>query len=257
VIPLRDENPTRRFAALTAVLIGLNVVVFLLVQPEPSDQLGAIRFHYERAAVPCELVTGEPLSEDEIVATVNFGQAEACEDAGGPAAFPDKSVYLAVLWSMFFHADWLHIGFNMLFLWIFGNNVEDTAGRVRYLLLYVLGGVAATAAHVAVGADSTVPIIGASGAVAAVMGIYLVWYPNAEIRTLFLFFFILVRDVQAKFLLAIWFVSQFFIGPDEGVAWAAHVGGFVFGVLAGLVFRPPRARAAVVEDSPYPWRPWE
>jgi membrane associated rhomboid family serine protease len=235
VIPLKDENPTRNPAVLTVLLILVNVGVFLLVQPRDGG-VEEERFHFERAAIPCELTTGRALTVGEIDRTF-LGDDTACHEAGGPTAFPEKGVFLSVLWSMFFHADWLHLGFNMLFLWIFGNNIEDHMGVVRFAVFYVLAGVAATTTHVALGPDSTIPMIGASGAIAGVMGAYLVRFPDAPIRTVFLFFFIFIQDVRAKWLLAFWFVSQFFIGPNQGVAWAAHVGGFVFGALVALLFR--------------------
>ncbi len=119
-------------------------------------------------------------------------------------------------------------------LWIFGNNIEDRLGHRRYLLFYLVGGVLATVAHFLGQPSSTVPVVGASGAIAAIMGAYLVWFPNAPIRTLVFF---VLRDVRAKWFLAFWFVTQFFVGAESGVAWVAHVGGFVFGVFIGLVVR--------------------
>jgi membrane associated rhomboid family serine protease len=151
---------------------------------------------------------------------------------------------------MFLHGGWLHLGGNMLFLWVFGNNIEDRMGSGPYLGFYLLAGLAAAAAHIAVQPDSTVPVVGASGAVAGVMGAYLVLFPNVRIRSLFFFFFILFRDVPAKWLLGFWFVSQFFINPADGVAWVAHVGGFAFGALVALVLRdrlrPQRERPLIV-----------
>jgi membrane associated rhomboid family serine protease len=155
--------------------------------------------------------------------------------------FPHKHVFLAVLSSMFLHGGLLHLGGNMLFLWVFGNNVEDRLGRVRYALFYVVAGVVATFTHVFLQPTSTIPVIGASGAIAGVMGAYLVWFPNA--RVLSLLFFIIAR-IRAKWWLLIWFVSQFFVNPNEGVAWAAHVGGFVFGALVALVLRQRRQLAS-------------
>lgn len=253
MIPLRDENPTTRRPVVTVVLIIVNIAVFFLVQPQ-SDTAEGFFFSFEWAAIPCELVSGEPLSEAEVGATVYGEDDTACDldrsiqvaDGAGRtfrlspdvAAFEGKSVQLAVLVSMFLHGSLLHLGGNMLFLWVFGNNVEDHLGPVRYLLFYLAGGVVATLAHVAIEPGSTVPVIGASGAVAAVMGAYLVWFPRAPVRTLiFLGFIVLFPRVPAALLLALWFGSQFFIGPDEGVAWMAHVGGFVFGAGVGLLVR--------------------
>jgi membrane associated rhomboid family serine protease len=146
----------------------------------------------------------------------------------------------------------------MLFLWIFGNNIEDRLGPVRFLAFYVVGGVVATLAHVLLNLDSTVPMVGASGAIAAVMGAYLVWFPDAPVRTALFFFLITVVRIRAKWVLGFWFVLQFFTSPNSGVAWAAHVGGFVFGVLVALLVRTNRlARRALWTGgaSSGPWDP--
>ncbi len=253
MLPLRDDNPTRRFPVVTVLLIVINIGVYFGVQPQQGEQaqvrVGEIRvqvpadlaFNLENAAVPCEVVQGRPLSVQEIEETFGDGDGEACADSGpgarGPSLFPDKSVLLAVLASMFLHGGLLHLGGNMLFLWIFGNNIEDHLGPLRYILFYVAAGVIATVAHIAVQPDSTVPVVGASGAIAGVMGAYLVWFPNTPILTLFFFFILLFRRISAKWLLGFWLVSQFFVNPNSGVAWVAHVGGFVFGALIGLLVR--------------------
>ena len=252
MIPLRDENPTRRFPLVTVLLIVVNVYVYFQVQ-RPWDQ-DQTRFAYAYAAVPCELVEGEPLSRQEL-RRLDQGDTEGCHrfrdpfsvDASAPV-FPQKDVYLAVIYSMFLHGSLLHIGGNMLFLWIFGNNIEDRMGVVGYLAFYVAAGLVATAAHVLVQPGSTVPVVGASGAIAGVMGAYMVLFPNAPIRTLFvLFVIVFLRDITAKWLLAFWFVLQFFTNPSAGVAWVAHVGGFLFGVVVALLLRdrlrPVRAQA--------------
>lgn len=247
MIPLRDDNPTRRAPVVTVALILASIVTFFVVQPE-ADSSDGVRFTFEYAAIPCELTSGEPLSFDEAFATLASGNDRSCDIERDPAdqPFPGKNVWLAVVVSMFLHGSLLHLGGNMLFLWIFGNNIEDHLGHLRYLLFYVVAGAAATAAHVAAQLDSTVPVIGASGAVAGVMGAYLVWFPAARVRTLiFLGFIVLFPKVPAALMLLAWFVSQFFIGPDEGVAWMAHVGGFVFGAVIALPLRSMVARQQV------------
>lgn len=256
MIPLKDENPTRSTPVITIVVIAACVVIFVFIQPRETQdlagQLESIEFTFETAAIPCEVVKGRPLTQREVVDTVQFDDDTSCETTPmGGTAFPDKSVYLAVLYSMFLHGSWLHLGGNMLFLWIFGNNIEDKMGKPVYLVFYLVAGLVATGAHIAVQPDSTVPVVGASGAIAGVMGAYLVMWPNVRIKSLiFLGFFVLFRDVAAKWLLGIWFVLQFFTNPNEGVAWVAHVGGFVFGVLAGLLWR------ATSEQEPAAWRPY-
>jgi membrane associated rhomboid family serine protease len=225
MLPLRDENPTRRRAYVTILLILINVGVYFLWQPPASDPTSAV-FEYQHAAVPCEITTHEALSVAEI-------QTGTCASHDGmPKAFPHKRVLLAIVVSMFLHGGLVHLGGNMLFLWIFGNNVEDRIGPVRYVLFYFVAGVLATLAHVALQPHSTVPVLGASGAIAGIMGAYLIWYPNAPVLT-WVFFF--PARVRAKWLLLFWFVSQFFVNPNEGVAWGAHVGGFVFGALFALL----------------------
>ncbi len=261
MIPLKDYNPTRRFPVITLVLIALNVGVYFFVQRPYSDQSDQIRFSYEVAAIPCEVVAGRPLTEDEVIRTLRFDDDTACERnlpvTEGEEVFPNKSVWLALIYSMFLHGGLLHLGGNMLFLWIFGNNIEDRMGILGYIGFYLLAGLAASAAHIWVQPDSTIPVVGASGAIAGVMGAYLILFPNVRIRSLIiLIILVLFRDIPAKWLLGFWFVTQFFTNPNEGVAWVAHVGGFVFGAVVALLLRdrlrPSRVPQADPEPSPYP-----
>lgn len=287
MIPLKDENPTRRTPFVTFLIIGACLWLFFAWQPVFSTGTpvnvetgeGVIQFDeataftVENAAIPCEIVQGRPLTVDEVVLTFGQGTPEAC-GAGSEASsvvFPYKSVWLSLLTSMFLHGGLLHLGGNLLFLWIFGNNIEDHMGHVRYLIFYLVGGLIASGAHIVLNLDSTIPVVGASGAIAAVMGAYLVWFPNAPVRTAVFFFFIMLVDIRAKWLLGFWFISQFFTNPNSGVAWAAHVGGFVFGVIVGYIVRANRGarRAAWTRDhqvsgrwdptggagsGPYPYR---
>ncbi|MEA2827950.1 MAG: hypothetical protein QOG43_2389 [Actinomycetota bacterium] len=250
MIPLKDYNPTRRFPVVTVVLIAINVGVYFLVQQPNESRNGSAQFSYSHAAIPCEVVDGQPLSEDEIRRTLDLHDTEACvHDDTTPPVFPHKNVYLALLYSMFLHGSLLHIGGNMLFLWIFGNNIEDRMRGPAYLGFYLAAGLVASAAHIVVQPNSTIPVIGASGAIAGVMGAYLVLFPNVRIRTLFLFLLILIRDVKAKWLLGFWFVLQFFTNPSAGVAWVAHVGGFAFGALVALFLRG-RLQSSPVDSTP-------
>ena len=252
MIPLRDENPTRTTPVLTLVLIAACVGIYFLVQPTGQAELrqsnSDLRFTLENAAIPCEVVKGRPLTIEEVEETFGAGDQTACDDTPeGGSLFPDKSVWLSVLYSMFLHGGLLHLGGNMLYLWVFGNNIEDTMGKVPFIVFYLLSGLAATLAHIAVQPDSTIPVVGASGAIAGVMGAYLVLFPRAPIHTLIIFFLIMFREIEARWLLGFWFLLQFFTNPNEGVAWMAHVGGFVFGVVGGLLFRArrrPRQRYA-------------
>jgi membrane associated rhomboid family serine protease len=162
LIPLRDVNPTRITPIVTLALIGVNLVVFFLIQGRgtPEDQQALV---YERAAIACEVTTGYPLGIDEIL-------NDTCVAGAQDPVFPDKNVFLALLTSMFLHGSVGHVLFNMWFLWIFGNNVEEAYGHLGYLLIYLIGGLAATAAYVGLNPEATVPLVGASGAVAVTMG---------------------------------------------------------------------------------------
>lgn len=264
VIPIADESPVRRIPWVTLMLIAMCVVVYFAVQPtgtpkvdwsgfvERTDQED-LRFVVENAAVPCELVRGRPLTRAEYEATFGEGNGSACSDKGGPAQSPGKIVLLSALLTMFLHGSIPHLFGNMLFLWVFGNNVEDRRGWWRYLLLYIAGGIVATAAHVGVDPASTVPIVGASGAIAAVMGAYLVCWPTARVKTIIFVGPVLLRKVEAIWLLLIWFATQFLlVSGDSSVAWAAHVGGFAFGALVGVWWRFNDARATRNVPAPLP-----
>jgi len=224
VLPLKDNVPTRSFPVVTVGLIAVNFAVWIFYQLPNLD--GSVR---ELAYQPCEVVSRCP-----------------------PGAAVGESWDVTWLTSMFMHGGWLHIIGNMLFLWIFGNNIEDAMGKIRFLAFYLLSGIAATALQTVVtlwagsNMDAAVPNLGASGAVSGVLGAYLVLLPNASVLTL-LFFFIF--EVPAFLFLGFWFLFQLWEGgfalvnpqAGGGVAFFAHVGGFVFGVLTVRLFmiRPP------------------
>lgn len=245
MLPLRDLNPTRRVPLVTILIVAVNVAIFVLVQPAafralvPTTEQNRVEasFLYEHALVPCELTHGEALTPS-LEATCSGTRV----GPPGTALFPHKNVVFSVLASMFLHANWLHLLGNLWFLWIFGDNVEDRLGRFRYLAFYLAGGVVAALGQVAASPNSLVPTIGASGAIAAVLGAYLVLFPRTKVVAIILPLFFLPFVVNARLLLAVWFVLQFFTNPASGVAWIAHVTGFVFGALAiTLTRRAPRA----------------
>jgi len=249
MLPLHDDNPTTRRPVVTVVLILACLAVYFLVQGGVKSALGEgatdqPEFTVKNAAIPCEIVQGHPLTDNELRRTFALNDPDACDkNDTSPQAFPDKQIYVALLVSMFLHAGLLHLGGNMLFLWVFGNNIEDHLSAFGFLAFYLAGGIVATLGHVALDPDSTVPVVGASGAIAAVMGAYLVLYPRARINSIIILgFFVLFRKIPAWVLLGVWFLSQFLIDPTSGVAWAAHVAGFVFGVIVGLVLRATGGR---------------
>jgi membrane associated rhomboid family serine protease len=225
VFPIRDVNPTRVRPVVTLLLIGACVLVFFLVQNQATPA-ETEEFLFRRAAISCEILTGEPLTASEIIDQV-------CSDLPGEPVFPEKSPRAAAFTSMFLHAGLAHLVFNMWFLWIFGNNVEAAYGHGGYLLMYLLGGLAATLAFVLTNPGSTVPLIGASGAIAAVLGAYAVLFPGHRVLTLVGW---LPLPLPAALFLGIWFVLQFGLGGTN-VAWQAHAGGFAFGAGLSLLLR--------------------
>jgi rhomboid family protein len=271
MLPIRDSNPTTRLPLLTLALIAANVAIFLLWQPTLESgseaELDQQTFFWCHGLIPYEvthqtnLADGGPraaaaMQDDYGASGPGFGRV--LQDHLGQEC-PDKSWLLSVFESMFLHGGWLHIGGNMLFLWIFGNNIEDRLGHVGYLLFYVLGGVAAAALQVALSPASTIPSVGASGAIAAVLGAYLILFPHARVTTLVFFFFITLIELPAIVVLGLWFVVQLFSGVGQlgaevngGVAYAAHVGGFVFGLLVALALLRRRRRPAPAPPAP-PW----
>lgn len=229
MLPIRDDNPTRRSAIVTGLILVACVYAFFAEQP--FDEAEAVAFLYERAAISCEVLTGDPLTASEV-------RSGACESEPGPEIFPDKSVLLSLLTSMFLHAGFAHLFGNMWIFWIFGNNIEDHLGHVRFLAFYVVSGLVATAAFIALNPSSTVPLIGASGAIAGAMGAYLVLFPTARITSIIPPFFFFPFQVPAWVFLGLWLLGQFAISSDAGqVAWEAHVGGFVAGAGYALVNR--------------------
>lgn len=242
MLPIRDVNPTRIRPLVTWAIIAINAFVYFGMQPQDIE--GATEFAYERAAIACELTTGEPLSLDEI-------NRERCVDGSEAPLFPDKNVWVAGIVSIFLHGSIAHILFNMWSLWIFGNNVEEAFGHLGYLLFYMAAGIAATVGFVMVNPDLTVPLIGASGAIAGVMGAYLVLFPRHLVLTVIIF---RVVAIPALAFLGFWFVSQFLFDA-EGVAWEAHVAGFVFGALVALPFRETLLRRTLAGEQPVASRP--
>ncbi len=224
MIPLRDTIPSQTFPIINITLIVVNVLIFLLTQFLPDDQHRLFLSNF--GVVPARM-------------TYAFG---------GEGATPLAVVPLFT--SMFLHAGWFHLIFNMLYLWIFGDNVEDAMGHFRYLVFYVLCGLAATATHIFFSPLSEVPVVGASGAIAGVLGAYFLLYPRSRVLTLvpLLFFFSLI-ELPAFVFLGFWFVIQFLSGlfsigaPSAGgVAWWAHVGGFASGAVLVFPFRRRRVR---------------
>ncbi len=241
MIPIGDDNRDRTITPyVNYILIAINVLVFVLFQGAGSNQ----SFTYAFATVPAEIVTGKDVvTSDQIVRDPASGQQFVL-----PGLQPTPiSVYITLLTAMFMHGGWAHLGGNMLYLWIFGDNIEDRLGHGRYLLFYLLAGLLASLAHVfasvLIGDNLQIPSLGASGAIAGVLGGYLVLFPRRRITVLVLR---IVTQVNAFIAVGLWFVFQLvgglgtLSGSSNGVAYAAHIGGFLAGVVLIKLFAAGR-----------------
>jgi membrane associated rhomboid family serine protease len=234
LFPIRDHNPRQRFPAITLLLIAANVVVFLLERS--LSERGQELLVLSAGAIPYEIVNHIDLAPRDLL------------------PLPGS------IWtSMFLHGGWMHLIGNMWFLWVFGDNVEDALGSFRYLFFYLFVGTVGALAQCYSLPASRAPMIGASGCVAGVLGAYVMLYPRARIVSLFLLFFTI--ELPAWVFLGLWFFGQFFLPTGSGVAWMAHVGGFLAGLgsvrlLARTRPRPPGGGAVEVEYLPPRRRSW-
>ena len=233
MIPLRDTVPSVRFPAVTIGLIVVNAFVFLF---ELSNTRGLDAVFYQWGIVPCTFTSTCP---------------PRIRIPGGFLLLPQHPPYLTILSSMFLHGGWMHIIGNMWSLWIFGDNVEDRMGRAGFLCFYLLSGLAAGVLHIVFNPASRVPTVGASGAIAGVMGAYLLLFPYARVLTLVpVFIFLQTIELPAVFFLGFWFLTNLLSGIGSlaahtgagGVAWWAHIGGFLVGLLWALPLRRREAR---------------
>jgi len=246
MFPYRDENETQRAAIVTGVIIALNVLVWIVVQGAGSTVSLA------RSVCNLGLIPGELTGSLPVGTRFPIGDGLFC------ATDPGRQISHLVT-SMFLHGSWMHLLGNMWFLWLFGNNVEDSMGRLRFLIFYLLCGLAAAMGQVLTNPDSAIPMVGASGAISGVMGAYLVLYPNVRVYALvFLGFFVTSIALPAWMMLGYWFLIQFVsglaaFGGDIGdVAFWAHIGGFAAGVVLVKLF----ARSDYIEARrAHQWRP--
>ena len=239
IFPIGDDNSDRRTTPVVNYLfIAINVLVFLVLQGAGSND----QFTYAYATVPQEIVTGTDIARD-----VPVGRDPQTGRMVGihlePIAFP---VYVTLLTSMFMHGGFMHLFGNMLYLWIFGDNLEDRLGHVRYALFYLATGLAASLAHVFMNTDSYIPSLGASGAISGVLGGYILLYPRRRVRAIVLRGF--MTEIPAFIAIGVWFLFQLLEGymnrgaEGGGVAYAAHIGGFIAGLLLIKLFDIGRGR---------------
>jgi membrane associated rhomboid family serine protease len=219
MIPIKDNIPTRTFPIITASIIVVNILIFLWQRttlPAPEREI----IYKSYGLIPREFLASLSTRWDLLPYNV-----------------------LTIFSSMFLHGGFLHLGGNMLYLGIFGNNVEDTMGHKRFAVFYLTAGVAAAVFQFLYDPSSAVPMVGASGAVSGILGAYLLLFPYAKVKTLFfIFIFIKIVELPAIILLTLWFFVQVFYSHMEGVAWYAHIGGFVFGLLTVKLFGATKGR---------------
>ncbi len=235
VMPLGDDNLDRRTTpVVTYILIAVNVIVWLL------ELSGGERFINGFSAIPYEITHGTDLVGTQSI--VVGGQTIAVPMYPGPTP-----IYLTLLTSMFMHASWAHILGNMLYLWIFGDNIEDRLGHAKFLVFYLICGLAASASQILFSPSSIIPSLGASGAIAGVLGAYLVLFPKKNVRVLFLR---QIVNMPAFIVLGMWIALQIFAqvgvsgGQSSGVAYLAHIGGFATGILLIYLFGGRKKLAA-------------
>ena len=224
MIPIKDDNPTQTFPFVTVLFILMNIAVFVyhyfFIDADKA-------FIYRFGTIPWEVTHFQELPE----LPVDYN-----------SVVPN---FLTLFSSMFIHGGILHLLGNMLYLWIFGDNVEDVMGHTRFFFFFLCCGLAATFSHVIMAPDSRVPIVGASGAISGILGAYLIWFPRAKVHILIIFFFLIrIIRVSALFVLGIWFIIQVFSGlgslgfeDSVGVAWFAHIGGFIVGMILIFFFK--------------------
>ena len=264
--PFHDDNPTERTPVITYVLIAINVLSFVGVRRMSLTQRQVLA--YRRGFVPARITR---LKDHEgVTVPIQWLQPDPQRRMHrvvrqqlrlNPSP---REILLSLLTCMFLHGGWMHLIGNMWFLWLFGNNVEDRLGPMPFVILYLGGGLLATGSHWMVDPNSTIPVLGASGAVATILGAYAITWPWARVRTVVLLVvFITIIDVPALLVLGIWFAGQLLAGRDAlqqgvvgGVAWWAHVGGFLAGLLLMPVFsavvgadRPKKTRRFTSDDS--------
>jgi membrane associated rhomboid family serine protease len=263
VFPIKDNIPTDRFPFVTLALLVANVVVYVLAiahggslfsGPDTHEILkyGAIPYSLTHSGAHCAEFGQQTASGFQPVGVFCNGQTLPDGTIAHVGAIATIPVWETVFTAMFMHASILHIAGNMLFLWIFGNNVEDSMGPLKYIAFYLLGGIAALALQVAIDPSSTAPTVGASGAIAAVLGGYILLYPRARVLTVvFIILFFTVIELPALWMLGIWFVEQAVFSAVNltnptgggGVAYFAHIGGFVFGLLTIRLLASKRKQA--------------
>tara|TARA_B000000532_G_scaffold169149_1_gene136774 strand:+ start:630 stop:1349 length:720 start_codon:yes stop_codon:yes gene_type:complete len=223
VIPISDINPARNVPVVSRIFIIISSLTFLFLQPKNNIDL--LNYFYKYAAIPCELINNLPISANQFY-------NNNCSLEPDIVIFPDKNILLSIIVSLFLHANFLHILGNLWSFWIFGNNVEDKLGKIRFILFLIVSGVISIVGHSFLNVGNLNPIVGASGIVSALMGAYLYLFPNAKLLVLVPFGVFFPTTIKAKYFMIFWLISQFIIAiQSNNISWEAHISGFLFGYL--------------------------
>ena len=223
MIPISDINPARNVPVVSRIFIIISSLTFLFLQPKNNIDL--LNYFYKYAAIPCELINNLPISANQFY-------NNNCSLEPDIVIFPDKNILLSIIVSLFLHANFLHILGNLWSFWIFGNNVEDKLGKIRFILFLIVSGVISIVGHSLLNFGNLNPIVGASGIVSALMGAYLYLFPNAKLLVLVPFGVFFPTTIKAKYFMIFWLISQFIIAiQSNNISWEAHISGFLFGYL--------------------------
>ena len=224
MIPISDINPAENTPYITRFFIFFTIAVYILLQPKNSTDL--FNFFYEFSAIPCEIKKGVPLSANQFY-------SNDCMVTIDNVIFANKNLMLSLITANFLHANLLHLVGNLWSFWIFGNNIEDKLGNLKFIIFLMVAAGGSIGTHIFLNYSDLNPIVGASGIVSALMGAYLYRFPNAKLLLLVPFGIIFPTTIKAKYFMAIWFASQVLISlQNNNISWEAHIGGFFVGYLA-------------------------
>tara|TARA_B100001996_G_C18641687_1_gene585858 strand:+ start:870 stop:1577 length:708 start_codon:yes stop_codon:yes gene_type:complete len=232
MIPISDINPAKNIPIISRLFIIISGIIFLFIQPKNNIEL--INFFYKYAAIPCEVMNNYPIAANQFY-------NNTCDLSPDYFIFPEKNIILSIIFSLFLHANFLHIIGNLWSFWIFGNNIEDILGKTKYLFFILISGSISILFHSILNLDNLNPIVGASGIVSGLMGAYLYLFPNAKLLVLVPFGIIFPTTIKAKYFMLFWLISQLLLTfGSNNISWEAHISGFIFGFLVLKVMKYKR-----------------
>ena len=229
MIPISDINPSKNKPYISRLFITICILSYIFLQPKDSFEL--FNFFYRLSAIPCEIFNNAPLTENQYLLNDCFATKTS-------PIFASKNILLSILYANFLHANFLHILGNLWSFWIFGNNIEDKLGKIKFIFFIFFIAFASILFHSILNYSSLIPIVGASGIVSGLMGAYVKLFPNARLLVLVPFGFLFPTTIKAKYFMFFWFISQFYIAINaQGISWEAHISGFILGYIFVKIFR--------------------